>query len=69
MDADHGRNRKTGKSDEGQVTLLNGKLVSWFFKGPTIVAANPYVSEVIAFFNGTRQLQKIRNYIIGCGCG
>jgi hypothetical protein len=40
--------------------------VSWSFKVQTIVAANPYHSEVIAFSNGTRHLQKIRNYI-GCG--
>ena len=67
VDAAHGRNRKTGHSDEGQATLLNGNLVSWYFKGQTIVAANPYEAEVIAFANGTRQLNKLRNYIIGCG--
>jgi hypothetical protein len=60
-------NRKTGKSDEGQVILLNGNLVSWSFKGQTIVAANPYHAEVIALSNGTRHLQKNRNYLLGCG--
>jgi hypothetical protein len=65
--AEQGRNRKTSKSDEGQVIKLKGNLVSWSFKGQTIVAANPYHSEVSAFSNGTRQLQKIHSYIIGCG--
>ncbi len=41
VDAENGRNRKTGNSDEGQVTLLNGNLVSWSLKWQTIVAANP----------------------------
>jgi hypothetical protein len=47
--------------------VLNGNLVSCYFKGQTIVAANPYESEVIAFANGTRQLNKLRNYVTGCG--
>ncbi len=67
MDAEHGRNRKTNHSNEGQVILLNGNLVSWSFKGQTIVAANPYHAEVIALSNGTRHLNIIRHYIIGCG--
>ena len=67
MDAEHGRNRKGGHSDGGQVILLNGNLVSWSFKGQTVVAANPYHAEVIALSNDTRHLNKIRNYIIGCG--
>jgi hypothetical protein len=68
--AEHGRNHKTGKSDEGQVTLLNCNLVCCFFKEETIVAADPYHCEVIAFSTGTRHLQNIRGfrkYIHGCG--
>ncbi len=61
MNEENGRNRKTGKSDEGQYIKLNSNLVSWSFKGQTIVAANPYHSQVISISHGTRQLQKILN--------
>jgi hypothetical protein len=47
---------------KGQVVKLNGNLVCGSFKGQTIVAANPSDAHVIAFSNGTRQLQPIRNY-------
>ncbi len=46
---------------ESQFILLNGSLVSWSFN------TNPYQSEVTVFSNGTRHLQTIRKYIIGCG--
>ncbi len=65
LDAEHGRNRKTRHSGEGQVILLDGNLVSWSFKGQTVVAANPYHAEAIAFSDRTRHRQKFRNYIIG----
>jgi hypothetical protein len=41
VDAENGRNRKPGTSDEGQFIKLNGTLVSRSFKGRTIVAAHP----------------------------
>ena len=66
VDAQYG-NKRTGHSDEGQVIMLNGNLISWSTKRQTVVAANTYHAEVIAFSNGTRQLQKIRNYICGLG--
>ena len=66
VDAQYG-NKRTGHSDEGQVIMLNGNLISWSTKRQTVVAANTYHAEVIAFSNGTRQLQKIKNYICGLG--
>ena len=66
VDAQYG-NIRTGHSDEGQVIMLNGNLISWSTKRQTVVAANSYHSEVIAFSNGTRHLQKLKNYICGLG--
>ena len=67
VDAEYGRNRVTGKSDEGQIIFLNGNVVSWSMKAQTMVAHSTYEAEIIALSNGTKQLSKIRNYIEGCG--
>ena len=61
VDAEYGRNRVTGKSDEGQIIFLNGNVVSWSMKAQTMVAHSTYEAEIIALSNGAKQLSKIRN--------
>ena len=67
VDAEYGRNKASGKSDEGQIICLNGNIVSWSMKGQTMVAHSTYEAEIIALFNRASKLLKIRNYIDGCG--
>ena len=55
VDAEYGRNHKSGNSDEGQIIILNGNIVSWSMKAQTM--------EIIALSNGATQLLKSRNYI------
>ena len=67
VDAEYGRNRGTGKSDEGQIIFLNGNVVSWCMRAQTMVAHSAYEAKIIALSNGAKQRSQIRNYIKGCG--
>ena len=67
LDAEYGRNRKTGRADEGQIIKVNGNLISWSTSAQTSVAGSSYHAEIIAFADGTMRLMKIRNYILDLG--
>ena len=67
LDAEYGRNRKTGRADEGQMIKVNGNLISWSTSAQTSVAGSSYHAEIIAFADGTMRLMKIRNYILDLG--
>ena len=67
VDTEYGRNRTTGRADEGQVIFLNGDLVSYSMRAQTIVTQNVYEAEIVALSDGARQLSKSRNYVDGCG--
>ena len=67
VDAEYGRNRRTGRADEGEVITVNGNLVSWYTKAQTTVAGSTYHAEIIAFSDGVKPLLKIRNYLLDLG--
>ena len=43
VDAEYGRNRRTGRADEGEVITVNGNLISWYTKAQTSVAGRQHV--------------------------
>ena len=67
VDSEYGRNRTTGRSDEGTAMFLNNNLIAFSTKAQTSVADSSFHAEIIALSDGVSKLLKLRNYLQDTG--